>query len=185
MGPLDLQNYFFEHRKQIADAIVNTKEVIVKVSEEFEKISGRRYDLFEKYELDDAEVAIVVLNSTAGTAKTVVDKLRAEGVKAGLLKPRAFIPFPHKEVADAIKHVKALAVMDKADSLNGMCGQMYMAVASAMLKNGVNIPVSNYIYGLGGRDVKAEDIELVYNNLLYGIKSRKGLTDTMYLGVRE
>jgi len=185
MGPLDLQNYFFEHRKQIADSIIKAKDVILKVSEEFEKISGRHYDLFEKYSLDDAEIAIVVLNSTAGTAKTVVDKLRKEGIKAGLLKPRAFIPFPHKEVADAIKNVKALAVMDKADSLNGMCGPMYMSVASAMLKNGVNIPVSNYIYGLGGRDVKTEDIELVYNNLLYGIKSGTGLTDTIYLGVRE
>jgi len=185
MGPLDLQNYFFEHRKQIADAIVNAKDVIVKVSKEFEEISGRHYDLFEKYNLDDAEIAIIVLNSTAGTAKTVVDKLRKEGVKAGLLKPRAFIPFPHKEVAEAINHVKALAVMDKADSLNGMSGPMYQAVASAMLKNGVNIPVSNYIYGLGGRDVKAEDIELVYNNLLYGIKNDTGLTDTIYLGVRE
>jgi len=185
MGPLDLQNYFFEHRKQIADAIVNAKDVIVELSKEFEEISGRHYDLFEKYNLDDAEIAIIVLNSTAGTAKTVVDKLRKEGVKAGLLKPRAFIPFPHKEVAEAINHVKALAVMDKADSLNGMSGPMYQAVASAMLKNGVNIPVSNYIYGLGGRDVKAEDIELVYNNLLYGIKNDTGLTDTIYLGVRE
>ncbi|MBR5227112.1 MAG: pyruvate ferredoxin oxidoreductase [Clostridia bacterium] len=185
MGPLDLQNYFFEHRKQIADAIIKAKDVILKVSQEFEKISGRHYDLFEKYNLDDAEVALVVLNSTAGTAKTVVDKLREEGIKAGLLKPRVFIPFPHKEFTQAVKGVKALAVMDKADSLNGMSGPMYQAVAAALIKNNVMLPVSNYIYGLGGRDVKSEDIELVFNNLMYGIKNQTGLTDTIYLGVRE
>lgn len=183
MGPLDLQNYYFEHRKQIADAMIHAKEVIQKVSNEFEKISGRHYDLFEKYSMDDAKVAIVVLNSTAGTAKVVVDKLRSEGIKAGLIKPRAFIPFPHEEFATAVKHTKALAVMDKADSLNGMCGPMYMAVCAALLKHNTVIPVSNYIYGLGGKDVKEQDIEFVFNNLMYGVKSGTGLTDTIYLGV--
>lgn len=185
MGPLDLQNYYFEHRKQIADAMIQAKDIIQKVAVEFEKISGRHYELFEKYCLDDAEIAIVVLNSTAGTAKVVVDKLRSEGIKAGLLKPRAFIPFPHEEFAKAVEHVKALAIMDKADSLNGMCGPMYMSVASSLLKHGKAIPVSNYIYGLGGRDVKVQDIELIFNNLIYGIKSGTGLCDTIYLGVRN
>lgn len=185
MGPLDLQNFFFEHRRQLADAMLNSKETIVKISKEFEKISGRHYDLFESYKLDDAEVAIVVLNSTAGTAKTVVDKLRVEGTKVGLLKPRVFRPVPFKELASNLKNLKALAIMDKADSVNGMCGPLYSEIVTALSKEKVNIPTSNYIYGLGGRDVKTTDIEKVYNDLLYTVKTGKGGNDTHYLGVRD
>lgn len=185
MGPLDLQNYFFEHRKQLADAMIESKAVIEKISKEFEKISGRKYDLFESYKLDDAEIGIVVLNSTAGTAKTVVDKLRNEGIKAGLLKPRAFRPLPYKELANSLKNIKALAIMDKADSVNGMCGPLYSEIVSALAKENVHFPVSNYIYGLGGRDVKATDIEKVYNDLLYVLKDGKTTNETYYLGTKD
>lgn len=185
MGPLDLQNYFFEHRKQLADAMIESKAVIEKISKEFEKISGRKYDLFESYKLDDAEIGIVVLNSTAGTAKTVVDKLRNEGIKAGLLKPRAFRPLPYKELANSLKNIKALAIMDKADSVNGMCGPLYSEIVSALAKENVQLPVSNYIYGLGGRDVKATDIEKVYNDLLYVLKDGKTTNETYYLGTKD
>lgn len=185
MGPLDLQNYFFEHRKQLADAMLTAKDVIIKISKEFEKISGRKYDLFESYKLDDAEMGIVVLNSTAGTAKVVVDKLRDEGVKAGLLKPRVFRPLPYTELADSLKHLKALAIMDKADSVNGMCGPMYSEIVAGLAKANILIPTSNYIYGLGGRDVKAEHIEKVFNDLMYNIKNGNKENKTYYLGVRD
>ena len=185
MGPLDLQNYFFEHRKQLADAMINSKDVIVKISKEFEKISGRKYDLFESYKLDDAEIGIVVLNSTAGTAKVVVDKLRNEGIKAGLLKPRVFRPLPYKELANSIGHLKALAIMDKADSVNGMCGPMYGEIVAGLAKSNVHLPVSNYIYGLGGRDIRTQDIEQVFNDLMYVVKDGKTTNNTYYLGVRD
>jgi len=185
MGPLDLQNYFFEHRKQLADAMINAKDIIQKISKEFEKISGRKYDLFESYMLEDAEVGIVVLNSTAGTAKVVVDKLRNEGIKAGLLKPRVFRPLPYSELSDSLKHLKALAIMDKADSVNGMCGPMYSEILAGLAKSNVLLPVSNYIYGLGGRDVKTTDIEKVFNDLMYVIKNGNNENNTYYLGVRD
>lgn len=185
MGPLDLQNFFFEHRKQLADAMTEAKQVIMEVTEEFEKISNRHYDLFESYKLEDAEIAITVLNSTAGTAKNVIDKLRAEGVKVGLLKPRVFRPLPYTELANSVKHLKALAVLDKADSVNGMSGPLYTEFITALHKENVHIPVSNYIYGLGGRDVKSTDIEKVFNDLLYTLKDGKGGNGTYYLGVRE
>jgi len=185
MGPLDLPGYFFEHRKQLADAMVNTKDIIKKVSAEFAKISGRSYDLFEKYMLDDADVAIVIINSTAGTAKTVVNKLRAEGIKAGLLKIRAFRPFPYAELGEALKNVKHLAVLDKADSINAMSGPLYGEITTGLYKDGIHLPISNYIYGLGGRDVKPEDIEKVYNNLLLDLRNGKEDNSTYYLGVRE
>jgi len=185
MGPLDLQNYFFEHRKQLADAMLNAKSVIQKITEDFAQISGRKYDLFESYKLDDAEMGIVVLNSTAGTAKVVVDKLRAEGIKAGLLKPRVFRPLPYAELANSLKNLKALAIMDKADSINGMSGPMYSEIVSGLAKENILLPTSNYIYGLGGRDVKTEDIEKVFNDLIYKIKNGDKNNNTYYLGVRD
>ena len=185
MGPLDLQNYFFEHRKQLADAMLNAKTVIEKVSKDFEKISGRKYDLFESYKLDDAEMSIVVLNSTAGTAKVVVDKLREQGIKAGLLKPRVFRPLPYSELTDSLKDLKALAVMDKADSVNGMCGPMYSEIVAGLAKSNVIVPTSNYIYGLGGRDIKTEDIEKIFTDLMSNINNGNMENPTYYLGVRD
>lgn len=185
MGPLDLQNYFFEHRKELADAMIDAKDIILKVSEEFYNLSGRKYELFENYKLDDADYALVVLNSTAGTAKMVVDKLRSEGHKVGILKPRAFRPMPYIEISNALKNVKCVAVMDKADSINGMSGPMYMEMVTAMHKGNLNIPVSNYIYGLGGRDVRMQDIEKVFNDLMYNSKDSSASKATYYLGVKD
>lgn len=166
VGPLDLQAHHYEHKMQQAVAMKNAKKVILDVAAEFEKMTGRKYELIEKYMMDDAEIAIVVLNSTAGTAKYVVNELRAKGIKAGLVKPRVFRPFPVDEIADALKNCKAIAVMDKADSLNAAGGPLFEEVVSAMFVKGVTSPkVINYIYGLGGRDVKADDIESVYNRL--------------------
>ena len=130
-------------------------------------------------------IGIVVLNSTAGTAKEVVDKLRDEGIKAGLLKPRVFRPLPYIELANSLKHLKALAIMDKADSINGMCGPLYSEIVAGLAKANVHLPVSNYIYGLGGRDVTSSDIEKIYNDLMYVIKDGKDSCRTYYLGVRD
>ncbi len=185
MGPLDLQNYFFEHRKQLADAIRDSKSVIKNISEEFAKISGRKYDLIENYKMEDSKVAVIVLNSTAGTAKDVVDSLRSEGIKAGLVKPRSFRPLPAEDLAESLKNVKALAIMDKADSCNGFSGPLFSEITSALYSQGINIPAVNYIYGLGGRDVKTSDIEEIYRNLIKIAKDGKTNQTTYYLGVRD
>jgi pyruvate ferredoxin oxidoreductase alpha subunit len=142
-----------------------SKSVILEVAKEFEKLTGRKYSLFEEYKMDDAEIAVVVINSTAGTAKFVIDKLREQGVKAGLVKIRVFRPFPAEEIAEALKKCKAVAVMDKADSLNGAGGPLFTDVTSAMFGRADGVKVINYIYGLGGRDVKTDDIELVFAEL--------------------
>lgn len=185
MGPLDLQNYFFEHRKQLADAMTDSKDIIIEISNEFEKISGRKYNLFEEYMMDDSEIAMVVLNSTAGTAKDTVDELRAKGIKVGLVKPRVFRPLPYKELANSLKELKAIAVMDKADSINGMCGPLYSDICTALFKQNVSIPTVNYIYGLGGRDIKHENLAEVFDNLIDISKTGKIDNSTYYLGVRE
>ncbi len=117
IGPIDLQDWNFEHKRQQAEAMRNAKPVILEVAKDYAKLTGREYGLFEEYRMEDAEVAVVVLGSTAGTAKAVVDELRADGgVRAGLLKIRVFRPFPAEEIAEALKDVKAVAVMDRSDS---------------------------------------------------------------------
>ena len=166
MGPLDLQGYLFEHKAQQSQAMKNAKKVILEVADEFEKLTGRKYGLFEEYKLEDADVAIVCMNSTAGTAKFVVDDLRSKGIKAGLLKVRVFRPFPAEEIAKALANVKAVAVLDKADSLNAAGGALFTDVTSGMYVNNIHVPTVSYIYGIGGRDTKSDDIEKVYNDLL-------------------
>lgn len=186
VGPLDLQAHHYEHKMQQAVAMKNAKKVILDVAAEFEKMTGRKYELIEKYMMDDAEIAIVVLNSTAGTAKATVNELRAKGIKAGLVKPRVFRPFPVDEIADALKNCKAVAVMDKADSLNAAGGPLFTEVASAMYVKGVIAPkVINYIYGLGGRDVRTDDIETVYNRLSDIAQTGNVGEVFNHLGVRE
>lgn len=98
-------------------------------------MTGRKYSFFEEYKLDDADIAIVCMNSTAGTTKYVVDNLREKGIKAGLLKIRVFRPFPAEEIAKALENVKAVAVLDKADSLNAAGGALFEDVTSAMYVN--------------------------------------------------
>ncbi len=185
VGPLDLPAYYFEHKRQQAEAMKNSKKIILEVAREFEKLTGRKYDLFEEYKLNDAEIALVIINSTAGTAKTVVDKLRANGVKAGLLKIRVFRPFPAEEIANALKHIKALAVMDKAESFSAVGGPLFAEIKSTLYGTADGIKIVNYIYGLGGRDVKADDIETVYSQLS-DISKTGNIGETYrYIGVRQ
>lgn len=185
IGPLDLQAYLFEHKYQQAEAMKKAKDVILKVSKDFEELTGRKYSFFEEYRLDDAEFAIVCMNSTAGTVKAVVDELRAKGIKAGLLKIRVFRPFPADEVANALGHLKAVAILDKADSLNAIGGALFEDVTSSMYVNGKNVPVINYIYGIGGRDTTTKDIHTVYTDLQEVANSGKVENPYRYLSVRR
>ena len=185
VGPLDLQAHLFEHKYQQAEAMRNAKSVILDVANDFEKLTGRKYSFFEEYKLDDAEIAIVCMNSTAGTTKFVVDSLREKGIKAGLLKIRVYRPFPAEEIAKALSKVKAVAVLDKSDSLNAAGGAVYSDVTSAMYANGFKVPMVNYVYGIGGRDTKADDIEGVFEDLQEIVKTGKIDNPYRYFGLRK
>ena len=186
VGPLDLQAYLFEHKFQQAEAMRNAKKVILDVSKDFEKMTGRHYSLFEEYNMEDAEIAIGCMNSTAGTTKFVVDKLREKGIKAGLLKIRVYRPFPGEEVAKALEHVKAVAVLDKADSLNAIGGALFEDVVSSLYVNKKDVPVVNYVYGIGGRDTKSSDIEEVFTDLQEIVKNNGKIDNPYrYLGLRR
>ena len=185
IGPLDLQSYLFEHKAQQAEAMRNAKKVIKEVSKEFEELTGRKYSLFEEYKTEDADIIIVAMNSTAGTAKFTADKLRKQGIKAGVLKVRVFRPFPGEEIAKALANAKAVAVLDKADGLNAVGGPLFTDITSAMQVNKVSVPTVNYIYGIGGRDTKVSDLESVYTDLQEIVKTGKIDNPYRYLGLRR
>ncbi|HID90220.1 MAG TPA: pyruvate ferredoxin oxidoreductase [Anaerolineae bacterium] len=186
-GPLDFYDYYYEHKRQQVEAMENAFRVIQEVTDEFNRKFNRNYGFFEAYRLDDAEVAVVVVNSTAGTAKVVVDQLRAEGLKVGLLKPRVFRPFPAKELVDALRHLKAVAVMDRAISFGSMsnAGPLFLELVAAMTLHGVQIPMADYIFGLGGRDILPREIELVYRDMLRAAETGQVERMVTYLSVRE
>lgn len=185
-GPLDFYDYYFEHKRQQIEAMRNAKDVILQVGKEFGEVFGREYGLFETYRLDDADVAIVVLSSTAGTARTAVDRLRDEGLKVGLLKPRVFRPFPGDEMVAALQGVKAIAVMDRSVSFGALDngGPLWLEVAAAAQSRGLQIPIVDYVFGLGGRDTTARDIERIYRHILKVASTGEVEQHVNYVGVR-
>ena len=185
VGPMDLQAYLFEHKYGQAEAMRNAKKVILEVAADFEKMTGRKYGLFEEYKLEDADIAIVCMNSTAGTTKETVDSLREKGIKAGLLKLRVFRPFPAEEIAKALEHVKAVAVLDKAESLNACGGPLFTDVTAGMYANKAQVPTVGYIYGIGGRDTTTKDIEKVYEDLQEIAKTGDTKNPYRYFGLKR
>ncbi len=183
-GPLILTDRYHEYKRAQHEVMTKVKDIVLDVAADFEKLSGRKYGLFEAYKLDDADIAMVILNSAAGTAKDVVDQFRARGIKAGLLKPRLFRPFPYEEIADAIKNVKALCVMDRADSF-GAYGPMFTEICGVTLHLEKKPLLTNKIYGLGGRDFMPEHAEQVLNELNEIANTGKIKVIKEYIGVRE
>ena len=178
--------YYMEAKRQQAQAMIDAKDVIRKVGAEFAEMTGRSYDLIEKFMMDDAEEAINIIGSSAGTAKEAVLKLRSEGKKVGLIKIRSFRPFPAAEIAEALKNVKVFAAMDKSDSFNAHCGPIGSEVAMALYSAGITEPkMVNYIYGLGGRDVRVESIETVVGELEKIAATGEVGETYRYLDVRE
>lgn len=183
-GALDLHQYMFEHKRLQAEGMRNAKKVILEVASQYEKLTGRKYSYFEEYRMDDAEIAVVIMNSSAGTAKVVVNDLRDKGIKAGLIKIRMFRPFPAEEIAKALKNVKAAAVLDKVESFSTVGGPLFTEVRSALYGRADGKIITSYIYGLGGRDVTTDSIKQVYDELLKNIDT--GKTEIYnYLGVRS
>lgn len=183
-GPLILTDLFHEYKKAQHEVMLKVKDVVLDVAKEFEKMSGRTYGLFESYRLEDADIALVILNSAAGTSKDVVDEFRDKGIKAGLLKPRLFRPFPYEEMAEALKNTKAVCVMDRADSFGGY-GPLFMEVASALYQLGRRPALINKIYGLGGRDYMPANAEGVFKELHQIAQGAKIKNYKEYIGVRE
>jgi pyruvate ferredoxin oxidoreductase alpha subunit len=187
MGPIALQNYYFEFKRQQEEAMKNALGVIQKVNEEYAAVSGRGYGngLVDAYCLEDAEIAAICLGSTAGTMKTVVDELRQEGVKAGLLRLRTFRPLPVEEIRRTLGNVKAIAVMDKSMSFGGNGGAVFHEVRHVFYDAEAHPYIVNYIYGLGGRDTSPKELRRIYENLQRILQTQHVENPIQYLGLRE
>ena len=187
MGPIALPDYYFEFKRQQEEAMKNALNVVQQVHDEYAQISGRSYGngLVEKYNLEDAEMAIICLGSTAGTVKAVVDELRAEGVKAGLLRIRTFRPLPVDEIVKALEKVKAVGVMDRSMSFGGYGGPVFHEVRHALYDIQNRPYIVNYIYGLGGRDTSPSQIRSIYEELQKIVQTNHVERLINYVGLRE
>lgn len=185
VGTYDTPQYYMEHKKAQTEAMKNAIQVIKDVAKEFEAMTGRKYDMLEEYRMDDAEYAVVIIGSSAGAGKEAVDELRNAGVKAGLVKVRVFRPFPVEEIVAALKNLKAVAIMDKTDSFSAAGGPLGSEVKAALQGKVCDIVTANYIYGLGGRDVRVEHIKQVFDEIAELVKTGKKPETYQYLAVRE
>lgn len=190
-GPLDLQDYYIEHKRQQHEATLQARRVVPEVLNEFAKLTGRQYRIFETYDTDDADIILVVLGSTAGTVRHTLRELRAAGKKVGAVKLRMFRPFPGEELAQAIGHAKVIGIMDKSDSFGSDGGPVFTELAAAfgysdtLRAKGQHPILANYIYGLGGRDVGIALIHEIVADLEDVVRAGRVETRKKYVGVRE
>ena len=168
-----------------AEAMRNAKQVILDVAKDFEAITGQKYGFFEGYKLEDAEYAVVAIGSVCGTTKDAIDALRAKGIKAGLLKIRVFRPFPGEEIAKALKHCKAIAIMDRSESYSSQGGPLGAEVTAALYREKATAETVNIMYGLSGRDGRVEDMEGVYEMLQKLAAGEVSFDQYPYLGLRD
>ncbi|MCI8509283.1 MAG: pyruvate ferredoxin oxidoreductase [Lachnospiraceae bacterium] len=184
LGPYAVSNYYMETKMAQNTAMQNAKQVILEVGKEFGEVSGRSYGFFEEYRLDDADYALVMIGSAAGTTKDAVDALREQGIKAGLLKLRVFRPFPDEEIAAALKNCKAVAIMDRCEGFRGKGGPLGAEVKAALYDHAKDVKAFNLIYGLGGRDFTVEEAEEIYKALQAYDKEGKPFAEYRYIGLR-
>jgi pyruvate ferredoxin oxidoreductase alpha subunit len=187
MGPNVSPAFYFEFKRQQEEAMKNALTVIKDVNAEYAKLSGRSYGngLIDAYKLDDAEIGIVVVGSTAGTLKVIVDQLRQEGLKVGLLRIRSFRPFPVEDIQKALKNLRVVAVMDKAMTPGGLGGPVFNEVRNVMYDQKQRPIIVSYIFGLGGRDSSPADLRKIYEDLARTAKTGQAETLVHYLGLKE
>lgn len=185
VGPYAITDYYMEAKRNQAEGMKNAVQVVKDVAEEFAALSGRKYGLFEEYCMEDADRAVVMIGSAAGTTKDAIDKMRANGEKVGLIKIRLFRPFPADEIAEALQNVKAVAVMDRAEGYTNHGGPLGSDVMAALFRARSEALAVNYVYGLGGRDVRVEDMEHVFAELQAIIDNDDAGETYRYMGIRE
>ena len=185
VGPYSVTDYYMEAKRNQAEGMRHVEQVVLDIAKEFAELSGREYGLFEAYRLEDAERAVVMIGSAAGTTKDAIDRLREKGEKVGLLKIRLYRPFPADAIAEALKNVKAVAVMDRAEGYSNHGGPLGADVMAALFRARSTALATNIIYGLGGRDVRVEDMEQVFEDLQTMIDQNDAGETYRYMGLRE
>ena len=185
VGPYSVTDYYMEAKRNQAEGMRHAQQVVLDVANEFAGLSGRKYGLFEAYRLEDADRAVVMIGSAAGTTKDAIDRLREKGEKVGLLKIRLYRPFPAEAIAEALKNVKAIAIMDRAEGYSDHGGPLGADVMAALFRAKSTALATNIIYGLGGRDVRVEDMEQVFKDLQTMIVQNDAGDTYRYMGLRE
>jgi len=179
-GPVALPDTYFEVKRQQIEAMRTAKQKYLEVGSELSKITGNKYPYFEEYKLADAEVALVTSSSTAGTIKEIIDGLRAQGEKVGLLKIKLFRPFPYAEIADALAHIKTVGVLDRSPDF-GAAAPFFGDIKISFADSTKPPQLQSYVFGLGGREIQLTEIEKVFADLLAGKVEPK----TRYIGLKE
>lgn len=168
------EDWHYEHKAQLHAAIMDSMPVIERVFNEFKEKTGRAYKPVMSYDMDDAEVAIFAIGTTAESARVAAKAMREQGIKAGVVTIHVLRPFPYKQVGEALKNAKAVAIMDKSSPAGAM-GAMFNEVSAAIYQAATNNrPIlSNYVYGLGERDLTQKDIRKIYSELAENVKAGK------------
>lgn len=186
VGPYAVSSYYMETKRAQREAMIQAKQAILDIAEKFEEMTGRRYAFFEEYRMEDAEYAIVIIGSAAGTCKAAIEHIRnTTGKRVGLLKIRVFRPFPEEEIAKALSHLKAVAIMDRSEMFSATGGPLGAEVRAALYQAKSSAETVNYIYGLGGRDITASDFERIYDNLEKMAQTHEPIGMYEYIGLRE
>jgi len=156
------EDWHFEHKAKQHKALMDSRTVIDEVFTEYEKLTGREYNRVESYDMEDADVVIVGLGSTVETARVAAKQLREEeGIKAGVVAIRCFRPFPFDQVREALEGAKAVAVTDRS-SPGGAMGAFFNEVSAALYTTASRPLVTNFIYGLGGRDFSIDEAKRIF-----------------------
>ncbi|KEJ93551.1 pyruvate ferredoxin oxidoreductase [Synergistes jonesii] len=179
-GSFTMSEYYFEIKRNQMEGMNNVLSVYAELAAELERETGRNYRPVENYRADDADYLIVVMSSAAGVVKDVVDELREEGVKAGALRVRFFRPFPREELASLAKGKRGVAVLDRSASIGGTA-PLSSEVKSALYALDMRVPVQEYIFGLGGRDLYAKDARAVFEKMIAGDYSE----EVRFIGLLE
>lgn len=186
VGPYAVSCYYMETKRGQRQAMIEARQVILEVAARFEKMTGRKYGFFEEYQMEDAEFAVVLIGSAAGTCKAAIDHIRStSGKKVGLIKIRVFRPFPEEELAKALSKARAVAIMDRSEMFSATSGPLGAEVRAAMYQARCTADTVNYFYGLGGRDITVSDFEQVYDKLETLAETHTVTDMYTYIGLRD
>lgn len=184
IGVVGPPEYYYEMKYQIIDAIERSRNNINEVNREFGELFGRFYGNISTYMMEDAEYALITMGAISSTARIVIDILRKEGEKVGLISIRCFRPFPKNDIIDVLDDVKSIGVLDRALTPGGIGHPLFTEIATTLYDSSKTIPLQSFVGGLGGRDITIDDFKQMYKIIKdVGLSGKR--RPCIYIGLRE
>ena len=183
-GPLDLFDWYMEHRRLQYVSLESTRPVIREVFEEYGRLTGRNYTPVKAFNVDGADIVLMVLGSSAGTVRYTVRKLQEKGKKVGVVSLTQYRPFPSSEIREVLKGASVVAVMDRSVSFGSPGAQLFMDTSTAILRSKTRPLLFNVIYGLGGRDLTPADVEKIIGKAEEVLRKGEAPEEPVWVGVR-